>query len=638
MAKNQEATLILKIKETVSAALDKVTLKFQNMTKSVEGGGMAKASSAMGNLASAAFRAAGPLIAVGTAIAGAGLALGKLALNSDVANAVAKSFENLAAKAGFSADIMLTKMKQATNGTISDLELMKQANTAALLGLPLERMGEMMNIAKTSAKTTGQSMEFMLQSIVTGLGRGSKLILDNLGIMVNADKANENYAASLGKTAASLTETEKKQAFINEALRVGTENSNKAGLGTVTLTDQWDRFKATLENWAVIVGSKLAPAFSAVLGFVNTMAEKIEKAFSTPSIDDNYEKVKQLTAQYELLTKEMKSGSGYVGARAKEARAATLKEIAAINEVIAAQERKQTIEQQELARQKEKNSALQAEEAAHQEKIAAQQKAAEDAKKQRDQENKEIEKTEKAIRDEEEMLALQERLGIHNEMEKQAAIEANNEAILNATDRSQKLALIHNGNLLKSIDTNAKLKADGTKFKEWEHQTSQEKLENTKSTLDQISSLQNAKNKELVMLGKAAAIASIAISTQQGAMKAYATLGIFGGPAAALIIAAGAVSAAKVAGVELAEGGIVQARPGGIQATIGEGGRDEAVIPLDDPRTAERLGGMGGNTYIFNGPILGKKEEAVEFARWVDQGLVELRRNNESRAFDRGIT
>jgi TP901 family phage tail tape measure protein len=44
----------------------------------------------------------------------------------------------------------------------------------------------------------------------------------------------------------------------------------------------------------------------------------------------------------------------------------------------------------------------------------------------------------------------------------------------------------------------------------------------------------------------------------------------------------------------LAEGGIVQARPGGILANIGEGRFDEAVIPLDGKNR------MGGNTYVVN--------------------------------------
>jgi hypothetical protein len=45
----------------------------------------------------------------------------------------------------------------------------------------------------------------------------------------------------------------------------------------------------------------------------------------------------------------------------------------------------------------------------------------------------------------------------------------------------------------------------------------------------------------------------------------------------------------------LADGGIVKASPGGTLALIGEGGQDEAVIPLD------RMGSMGGgdvNIYV----------------------------------------
>jgi TP901 family phage tail tape measure protein len=44
----------------------------------------------------------------------------------------------------------------------------------------------------------------------------------------------------------------------------------------------------------------------------------------------------------------------------------------------------------------------------------------------------------------------------------------------------------------------------------------------------------------------------------------------------------------------LADGGIVKASPGGTLAIIGEGGKDEAVIPLD------RMGSMGGNNVTIN--------------------------------------
>jgi hypothetical protein len=45
---------------------------------------------------------------------------------------------------------------------------------------------------------------------------------------------------------------------------------------------------------------------------------------------------------------------------------------------------------------------------------------------------------------------------------------------------------------------------------------------------------------------------------------------------------------------QMADGGIVRHSPGGTLAIIGEGGRDEAVIPLD------RMGSMGGNNITIN--------------------------------------
>lgn len=64
-------------------------------------------------------------------------------------------------------------------------------------------------------------MNEALDDIVTGLGRGSAMILDNLGIVVNQKEAQEEYAASLGKTVEQLSEAEKKQALINKVVADG---------------------------------------------------------------------------------------------------------------------------------------------------------------------------------------------------------------------------------------------------------------------------------------------------------------------------------------------------------------------------------------------------------------------------------
>ncbi len=154
-----------------------------------------------------------------------------------------------------------------------------------------------------------------------------------------------------------------------------------------------------------------------------------------------------------------------------------------------------------------------------------------------------------------------------------------------------------------------------------------------------IATLSQSNNKSLAAIGKAAAITQIAIDTPVAISKALAAFPPpFSFVAAGLVGAAMAAQAARIAGVPLAEGGIVMPRPGGIQATIGEGGQPEAVIPLD--RAGEFGMGGGGTTIIIKsyGGILGNESEAREFAIAVDRQLLELRRNNESVAFDEGFT
>lgn len=77
---------------------------------------------------------------------------------------------------------ILAGLREATHGTVTDLELMKAAVKFNDFNLPLEELGTMLAFAQQKAKDTGQSVDYMVDSIVTGLGRKSLMILDNLGL------------------------------------------------------------------------------------------------------------------------------------------------------------------------------------------------------------------------------------------------------------------------------------------------------------------------------------------------------------------------------------------------------------------------------------------------------------------------
>ena len=76
----------------------------------------------------------------------------------------------------------LKGLRDATKGTVSDLELMKRAVSASNLGLPIQNLASLFEFATKRAQDTGESVDYLVNSIVTGIGRKSPLILDNLGI------------------------------------------------------------------------------------------------------------------------------------------------------------------------------------------------------------------------------------------------------------------------------------------------------------------------------------------------------------------------------------------------------------------------------------------------------------------------
>lgn len=102
--------------------------------------------------------------------------------------------------------IMLMKeLKEATSGTVSELELMKRSVMAQNFGINIEALPKLLEFAAVRAKQTGQSVSYLADSIVTGIGRKSALILDNLGISLAAIneelKVTPDYAQAVGNIA-----------------------------------------------------------------------------------------------------------------------------------------------------------------------------------------------------------------------------------------------------------------------------------------------------------------------------------------------------------------------------------------------------------------------------------------------------
>jgi len=153
-------------------------------------------------------------------------------------------------------------------------------------------------------------------------------------------------------------------------------------------------------------------------------------------------------------------------------------------------------------------------------------------------------------------------------------------------------------------------------------------------TMQFLASASRSGNKTLAAIGKSAAITMATINTFKAASQAQAAAPPpLSYVLMAAAIATGMANVAKIAGVKLAEGGIVMPRVGGTSAIIGEAGRAEAVIPLEDEEAKEKLAETFPEQTIINinaGTIIADEYSMTEFAEKIDEKLFELKRNRRS--------
>jgi hypothetical protein len=86
---------------------------------------------------------------------------------------------------------MFQQIREATRGTVDDLKLMQNAVRAEQLGLPMQHFAEMLAFAQQRARETGESVERLVEQLVLGIGRQSVMRLDDLGL--NARRVNEEF-------------------------------------------------------------------------------------------------------------------------------------------------------------------------------------------------------------------------------------------------------------------------------------------------------------------------------------------------------------------------------------------------------------------------------------------------------------
>ena len=193
---------------------------------------------------------------------------------------------------------LLNNLKEATHGTVSELELMKAAIKFDNFKLPLEDLGTYLAFAQQKAQDTGESVDNMVTSIVNGLGRQSVQILDNLGISASEIRNRMKEGGDMTQVVAQIIREEMTKAgeyvetSATRAARAAAEATDKMealGREAMPVAEEWASVWNEIKTGGMeLLTTVLSPLADSIRSIRELLSQPVEIKFKAniPNLAD----------------------------------------------------------------------------------------------------------------------------------------------------------------------------------------------------------------------------------------------------------------------------------------------------------------------------------------------------------------
>lgn len=158
---------------------------------------------------------------------------------------------------------LLGELQKATRGTVDDLKLMQYAVRADNFNIPLSKLATFFEFATKRATQTGESVDYLTESIINGIGRKSTLVMDNLGISAAELQAEVQRVGDFGVAAGNIIE----------------RGMAKMGDVTLTTTQKTAALGAAWTNVKTQIGEHLLPVVNKISEWGLRQMPKIIQVF-----------------------------------------------------------------------------------------------------------------------------------------------------------------------------------------------------------------------------------------------------------------------------------------------------------------------------------------------------------------------
>ena len=172
------------------------------------------------------------------------------------AQLVEKNFKKMASDQGRNVADMMSSLRSATLGMVNDMQLQQSAMKALISGIDFDDLLVAMEYVTKFALSTGDSVSTRMQTVLTGLARGSALMLDDVGIQI---KGTQNI---VGRAIDQM----------KEKMNIFADSEGEAAIEAAKL-------KSEFENLKIAIGQRLVPVYNQLIKVAVEAGKKMKLIF-----------------------------------------------------------------------------------------------------------------------------------------------------------------------------------------------------------------------------------------------------------------------------------------------------------------------------------------------------------------------
>ena len=178
-----------------------------------------------------------------------------------------EGLNTLASSVGASGSQLLESVRDITKAQLTIAESAAQINLSLSAGFNTQQIERLSGVALKASRALGRDLNDAYTRVVRGSAKMETELLDELGIYTKIEPATRAYAAAMGKSVTSLSEFERRQAFVNAVI---TEGERKyAGINTTlaTTSEKLEAFGTRMVDIAMLFGMEIVQRLEPIIDF-----------------------------------------------------------------------------------------------------------------------------------------------------------------------------------------------------------------------------------------------------------------------------------------------------------------------------------------------------------------------------------